>query len=154
MLYFSASFLWSMSFLSYNYWCSSYSRLTLTFRSSILALDCKCYQDEVLAVMLGCELNCLQIDLSLPLPFLLLFPITFYLYSCPYLYLALCFLHQLYCCCFLVFHEQHWQFTTSKSHDYFFHLLRKKHCPRKMAQAGWLNFSGNLLGENYREVVC
>lgn len=30
---FSISFLWSLSFLSYNFWCS-YSRLTLTFRAS------------------------------------------------------------------------------------------------------------------------
>lgn len=33
MLSFSVSFLWSLSFLSYNFWCS-YSRLTLTFRAS------------------------------------------------------------------------------------------------------------------------
>lgn len=103
----------------------------------------KCYQDEVLGVVLDCESNCLQTDLSLPLPFLLLFPIKFYLCSCPYLPLALCFL-QLYCCCILVLHEQHWQFRTSKSHDCFFHCLEKKHCPGEMAQAGWLKFSGSF----------
>lgn len=95
--------------------------------------------------MLGCESNCLQTDLSLPLPFLLLFPITFYLCSCPYLLLALCFLHQLYCCCFLVFCEPHWQFRTSKSHDYFFHCLEKSN--GKMAQAGWLKFSAAYKGK-------
>lgn len=97
MLSFPVSFLWSLSFLSYNLWCSSYSR------PSVLVSwlwTRKCYQDEVLWVMLGCESNCWQTDLSLLLPFLLLFPITFYLCSCPYLPLALCFLHQLYYCCF------------------------------------------------------
>ena len=96
--------------------------------------------------MLGCESNCLQTSSFSDFSFAI-FAITFCLFLCPYLLLALRFLHQLYCCSFLVFHEQHWQFRKSKSYDLIFPLLGKKHCPGRTAQKGQLKFSGCLEGK-------